>query len=81
MYQNKLDHLAAIKDYIGEEQYRLCAAAILTEHYIKSMRIRTRNIRKMQLFEIVNLHLRFLGIEEVSYSFIRLRADRDKQAG
>lgn len=78
--KDKLNHLNAVRQDIGEEQYRLAVAAVLTEHYIKVMLDRKREVSKAMLYQIVNLHLRRSGIDEVSYGFIRVRAERAREA-
>lgn len=77
MYQDKLNHLNAVRSDIGEEQYRRCAAIILTSHYANVMKDRSgsEGVSKAILYSVVNLHLTNLGCREVSYGFIR-RVDR-----
>ncbi|SFG70715.1 hypothetical protein [Sporolactobacillus nakayamae] len=75
MYQEKLKNLEAVRSDIGEDLFRRICASVITEHYATAMRTRHSEVNKTMLHQLVNLHLREIGVEEVSYGFIR-RVDR-----
>ncbi|UAK16121.1 hypothetical protein [Sporolactobacillus terrae] len=75
MYQEKIKSLEVVRSDIGEDLFRRICASVITEHYATAMRTRHGEINKTMILSLVNLHLREIGVEEVSYGFIR-RVDK-----
>lgn len=67
----KMYYLKEIREYIGEEQFRICAATIIAKDYAELLHWRGIKRDRMHVLERTNLMLRSMGCEEVSYGFIR----------
>ncbi|WJE54848.1 hypothetical protein QRE66_11855 [Bacillus cereus] len=67
----KLHYLKLLREDIGEEQFRLAAAAIIAKDYVELLYWRGIKRDRMHVLERTNLMLRSMGCEEISYGFIR----------
>lgn len=67
----KLENLLRLKEDMSDEVFRLVAASILLKHFIDELKNRGRSMHRSKLLFRVNLSLRSLGCDEVSYGFIR----------
>ncbi|SFE26509.1 hypothetical protein SAMN05428981_104226 [Bacillus sp. OV194] len=64
-------HLKAIEDSLDKETYRFVVAEAIAKYYIMLIRKTKKKIDRYQLLDRTNLMLRSLGIDEVSYGYIR----------
>ena len=69
--QEKLKHLEAIRKDIGESAYRINAATIITKDYIDLLQRNEIKKDRMSILNQVNFVLKSIGVEKVSYGFIR----------
>ena len=69
--QGKLKHLEAIREDIGESAYRIDAATIITKDYIDLLQRNEIKKDRMSILNQVNFVLNSIGVEKVSYGFIR----------
>lgn len=69
--KEKLYHVNQLKDGLSEHQYRLVAATVISNYYVDRMKQTGRKLDRMSMLERVNLTLKGLGLEEVSYGFLR----------
>ncbi|MCQ6267133.1 hypothetical protein M1K46_15860 [Fictibacillus sp. WQ 8-8] len=64
-------HLKALEDSLDEQTYRFVVAEAVAKYYIMLIRKTEKKVDRYQLLERVNLKLRSLGIDEVSYGYLR----------
>ncbi|WHY87573.1 hypothetical protein QNH39_07015 [Neobacillus novalis] len=67
----KLNYLMLLRKDIGEEQFKFAAAAILAKAYSELLQWRSIKRSRMNVLDRINLMLRSMGCDEVSYGFIR----------
>jgi len=67
----KLNHLIIVREYMNEDLFKLAVASVLTNHYLNKMEKQGKYLMRSKLLERVNLTLRSLDVEEVSYGFLR----------
>ncbi|MED0667742.1 hypothetical protein P4T04_15560 [Bacillus badius] len=68
---DKLNHLKEIKDYLAEETFKYVVAELTAKHFTNLFIDRGLKVNKRRVLERTNLVLRNLGVEEVSYGFVR----------
>ncbi|MGE7695576.1 hypothetical protein ACQKNC_15960 [Lysinibacillus sp. NPDC094177] len=69
--QDKLKYLEKIREDVGEAAYRINAATIITKDYINLLRSRGIKKDRITILNQVNSRLNSIGVEKVSYGFIR----------
>lgn len=68
---DKLFYLKQIKDDLDEETFKYVAAEVTVKYYINSFISRGLKINRAKVMDRTNLALKSLGVEEVSYGYIR----------
>lgn len=70
MYE-KFNHLTYLKEDLTEEEYRFTAAKIVVNHFLNIINGSKKTISRAELLGRVNLVLISLGLQEISYGYIR----------
>jgi hypothetical protein len=66
----KLQYLQLIRKNIGEEKFRLCAAAILSQDFANLLYWRKMKPNRQRILEMTNHSLDALNCSPVSYSLL-----------
>jgi hypothetical protein len=69
--KENLYHLQMIKGSVDDNLFKLVAASMLTNYYLKVMKKKEARINRSKLLDRVNLTLRSIGVAEISYGFVR----------
>lgn len=69
--QEKINHLKAVREDIGEEQFKLTAAKIFAKYVIGLMYEQCKKLSRTDLMMKINVMLRGIEVDEVSYGFVR----------
>lgn len=67
----KLQHLLVVKNDMDKDLFRFAAASVVIKHFIDKLKNQGKYMERSKLLFRVNLSLRSIGIDEVSYGFIR----------
>jgi hypothetical protein len=70
MYE-KLNHLIMVREYMHEDVFKSAVASVLANHYLSMMNKQGKDMMRSKMLERVNLTLRSIGVDEVSYGFMR----------
>jgi hypothetical protein len=66
-----IKHLKEIEHNLDKETYRSVVAEVSVKHFIKRMRDQKMKINRQLIVDRTNFVLRSMGIEEISYGFVR----------
>lgn len=69
--KENLYHLEMVRDYMDDDSFKFAVASMLTNYYIEGMMKHSKGVNRSKLLDRVNLTLRALDVNEVSYGFMR----------
>ncbi|MGE7601296.1 hypothetical protein ACQKL5_02210 [Peribacillus sp. NPDC097675] len=67
----KIECLKDIKEDVGVDLYRKAVTKVVASYYSKVLSNRGKKVKRTEVWERTNIKLKELGIEEVSYEFMR----------
>ncbi|MBN3553314.1 hypothetical protein JYA63_03485 [Fictibacillus nanhaiensis] len=71
-----MKQLKCIESCVDRETYRFVVAEAIVKHIVKQIQVRNEELSKQKVVDKVNLSLRALKIEPVSYGFVRKFCDK-----
>jgi len=71
-----MKQLKCIESCVDRKTYRFVVAEAIVKHIVKQMQVKKEELSKQKVVDKVNLSLRALKIEPVSYGFVRKFCDK-----
>lgn len=71
-----MKQLKSIEPCLDKETYRFVVAEAIVKHIVKQMQEKNEELSKQKVVDKVNLSLKALKIEPVSYGFVRKFCDK-----
>ncbi|MFJ7678272.1 hypothetical protein ACIQXQ_09425 [Peribacillus sp. NPDC097198] len=69
--EEKIKRLNDIKEDVGFDLYRKAVTRVVASYYSKVLSNRGKKVKRTEVWDRTNLKLKELGLEEVSYEFMR----------
>lgn len=71
MMNKKIEYLNYMKEDLGIDVYHKAVAKVVASQFIQMIKAKGKKIKRSDVVDWTNLKLKALGLEEVSYAFMR----------
>ena len=69
----QLQQLQELREIIGEEAFRLSSMTLVVNNFVKELNERKIGMSRVDLLFRINLTLKAIDVEQVSYGYLRSR--------